>query len=92
MEEKVRTLNKQLKEKMQERIRLTTNKCNNSNLSVDRTCIQSYNKPLSNSPTKAMDIRTPDCIISPDYFSDSGIHTYSTVIRSVRSSPSENEV
>ncbi|XP_060587127.1 gamma-aminobutyric acid type B receptor subunit 1-like [Ruditapes philippinarum] len=92
MEEKVRTLNKQLKEKMQERIRLTTNKCNNSNLSVDHTCVQNNKKPSTYSPSKTDVIKTPECMISPDYFSDSGVHTYSTVIRSARNSPSENEV
>ncbi|XP_045204185.2 gamma-aminobutyric acid type B receptor subunit 1-like [Mercenaria mercenaria] len=91
MEEKVRTLNRQLKEKMQERIRLTTSKGITSNLTVETNRKSSKTKP-SYSPTQVLEMRTPECMISSDYYSDSGIHTCSTVIRSTKNSPSENEV
>lgn len=92
MEEKVRKLKKQLKERTDERIRLSTNRGKHSNLTVEVTHTPYTKTKSSNSPTKVVQIRTPECMISPDYYSDSGVHTSSTVLRSARNSPSEHEV
>lgn len=83
MEEKVRNLNKKLQEKMRQRVKL----------SAEGTKVEN-NVKNSSYPSNCLtaDIRTADCIISTDYYSDSGVHTSSTVIRSARNSPSENEV
>lgn len=86
MEEKVRTLNKQLQDKMRQRVQLTHN-ANDNNLKVANDVNV---KCVPSSVVRTVEIRTPDCTISPDYYSDSGVHTSSTIVRSPRNSPSEN--
>lgn len=93
MEEKIRILNKQLKDKMHERIRLTKSaRKSSSNLSVEVTRKSSSKRKSSSSPLRAIEGRTAECMVSPDYYSDSGVHTSSTFVRSERNSPPEYEV
>ena len=92
MEERVRELNRKLQEKMRQRVKISS-KDNHSNLTVEHS--NSRVTSLDNSSKLSahnIEIRTPDCcMISSDYYSDSGVHTGS-VIRSARNSPSENEI
>ncbi|KAL4219318.1 Gamma-aminobutyric acid type B receptor subunit 1 [Mactra antiquata] len=83
MEERVRTLNKQLQDKMRQRVKLT-NHVNENNLKVNNDIKGHIDTTPSLHP---VEIRTPECMISPDYYSDSGIHTNSTIIRSPKTSP-----
>lgn len=90
MEERVKDLNRKLQEKMRQRVKLSS-KDNHSNLTVEHnsrvTSLENSNLAAHN-----IEIRTPDCcLISSDFYSDSGVHTGS-IIRSSRNSPSENEI
>lgn len=90
MEERVRELNRQLQEKMRQRIELSAKEnkpASDSNHVLNPPCSQIK-------LNSKVEIRTPDentiNPISPDYYSDSGVATSSFTISSKRNSP-END-
>ncbi|XP_052790371.1 gamma-aminobutyric acid type B receptor subunit 1-like [Mya arenaria] len=85
METRVRDLNLQLQVKMRKRVNLTTQGHNsNSTSELPANTVNSLEPPS---------IRTPDrYAISTDCYSDSGVHTSSTIVKSPRYSPTDHAV
>lgn len=91
MEERVKDLNRKLQQKMHQRVKLSS-KDNNTNLTVEQNTRVTSLENSSKLTAHTIEIRTPEnCMISSDYYSDSGVHT-SSLIRSSRNSPSENDM
>ena len=98
MEQRVLELNKQLQEKMRQRVKMSK-KANNSNATAESnhtaasTTANAVQQSSSSTSGKIIEIRTPDDVmINSDYYSDSGVHVSSLAARSTRTSPSDNEV
>ena len=92
MEERVRELNRQLQEKMRQRIELSA-KGNKSASDSNHISVPSrQNTPtIQNKVNSKVEIRTPDeVILNQDYYSDSGVATSSFTVSSKRNSP-END-
>ena len=87
MEEKVHELNRQLQEKMRQRVELSAK--GNKSASDSNHIVTSRNQLK---PNTRVEIRTPDdFLISPEYYSDSGVATSSFTISSKRNSHSEHD-
>lgn len=91
MEERVKELNRKLQEKMRQRVKLSSMD-NHSNITADHNTRVTSPENSSKLSAHHIEIRTPEsCMISSEYYSDSGVHTGS-ITRSSRNSPSENEI
>ena len=89
MEQRIQELNRQLQEKMRQRVQLTSNRRLDAAVSVhNNTRIDSNQTHGAKVETRTTDFNTIQAV---DECSDSGVHT-STATRSSRTSPSENDV
>ena len=92
MEERVRELNRQLQDKMRQRVVLSAKGNKSASDSNHIAVPSSHNTPtIQNRVHSKVEIRTPeDVMINQDYYSDSGVATSSFTVSSKRNSPENN--